>query len=86
MYVIINKIIKISMFFAEELNMKKRLYKIETDKKLDGVCGGIAEYFDMDPTLVRLGWVIITLFSAGAGVIGYIAAAVIMPPKSDVEK
>lgn len=86
MYVIINKIIKISIFFAEELNMKKRLYKIETDKKLDGVCGGIAEYFDMDPTLVRLGWVIITLFSAGAGVIGYIAAAVIMPPKSDVEK
>jgi phage shock protein C len=85
-YVIINKIIKISIFFAEELNMKKRLYKIETDKKLDGVCGGIAEYFDMDPTLVRLGWVIITLFSAGAGVIGYIAAAVIMPPKSDVEK
>lgn len=86
MYVIINKIIKISIFFAEELNMKKRLYKIETDKKLDGVCGGIAEYFDMDPTLVRLGWVIITLFSAGAGVIGYIAAAVIMPPKSDIEK
>ena len=36
--------------------MKKRLYKIETGKKLDGVCGGIAEYFDIDPTLVRLLW------------------------------
>lgn len=34
--------------------MKKRLYKIEEGKKLDGVCGGIAEYFDIDPTLVRL--------------------------------
>lgn len=66
--------------------MKKRLYKIEENKKLDGVCGGIAEYFDMDPTLVRLGWVLITLFSAGAGIVGYIAAAIIMPPKSDIEK
>ena len=34
--------------------MKKRLYKIEKDKKLCGVCGGIAEYFDIDPTLIRL--------------------------------
>ena len=34
--------------------MKKKLYKIEQGKKLDGVCGGIAEYFDMDPTLIRL--------------------------------
>jgi phage shock protein C len=65
--------------------MKKRLYKIEDDKKIEGVCGGIAEYFNVDPTIVRLGWVIITLFSAGAGIVGYIAAAVIMPRKSDVE-
>lgn len=79
-------ITKNKYIFAEELNMKKRLYKIENDKKVDGVCGGIAEYFDIDPTLVRLGWVLITLFSAGAGIIGYIAAAVIMPTKSDVEK
>ena len=33
--------------------MKKKLYKIEQGKKLDGVCGGIAEYFDMDPTLIE---------------------------------
>lgn len=66
--------------------MKKRLYKIEDDKKIDGVCGGIAEYFGIDPTLVRLAWLIITLFSAGAGIVGYIAAAVIMPTKSSVEK
>lgn len=37
--------------------MKKRLYKIEQGKKLDGVCGGIAEYFDIDPTLVRIAWI-----------------------------
>lgn len=63
--------------------MKKRLYKIEEGKKLDGVCGGIAEYFDIDPTLVRLAWVIFTVF-AGGGLIAYIIAAIIMPKKSDV--
>lgn len=64
--------------------MKKRLYKIETGKKLDGVCGGIAEYFDIDPTLVRLLWII---FSCcwGGGIIAYIIAAIIMPKKSDLE-
>ena len=62
--------------------MQKRLYKIEQGKKLDGVCGGIAEYFDIDPTLVRLAWI---LFSCmGAGVVAYIAAAIIMPRKSSV--
>ena len=65
--------------------MTKKLYKSNVNKQLDGVCGGIAEYFNVDPTIVRLGWVIITLFSAGAGIVGYIAAAVIMPRKSDVE-
>ncbi len=64
--------------------MKKRLYKIEAGKKLDGVCGGIAEYFDIDPTLVRLLWII---FSCcwGGGIIAYIIAAIIMPKKSDIE-
>lgn len=38
----------------EEEELKKRLYKIEQGKKLDGVCGRIAEYFDINPTLVRL--------------------------------
>lgn len=63
--------------------MKKRLYKIEEGKKLDGVCGGIAEYFDIDPTIVRLIWVLFTLF-VGCGIIAYIIAAIIMPRKSEV--
>lgn len=64
--------------------MKKRLYKIEQGKKLDGVWGGIAEYFDVDPTIIRLAWII---FSAcgGSGILAYIIAAIIMPKKSDVE-
>jgi phage shock protein C len=45
---------------------------------LCGVCGGIAEYFDIDPTLVRLVWVIITLMG-GAGILAYIIAAIIIP-------
>jgi phage shock protein C len=65
--------------------MQKKLYKIEQGKKLDGVCGGIAEYFDMDPTLVRLAWVLFTAF-AGSGIIAYIVAAIIIPRKSDVIK
>lgn len=65
--------------------MKKRLYKIEEGKKLDGVCGGIAEYFDIDPTLVRLLWVLFTA-CIGSGLIAYIVAAIIMPRKSEVIK
>ena len=56
----------------------KRLYRSSTNCMLAGVCGGIAEYFNIDPTLVRLGWV---LFSArgGSGILAYIVAAIIIP-------
>jgi phage shock protein C len=56
----------------------KRLQKSRTDRMLDGVCGGIAEYFELDPTLVRIAWVLLTLFG-GSGVILYIVAMIIMP-------
>ena len=58
--------------------MKKRLSKSSTDKKVCGVCGGIANYFDVDPTVIRLIWVIFTLVG-GSGLIAYIIAAIIMP-------
>lgn len=63
--------------------MSKRLYRIEQGKMLAGVCGGIAVYFDVDPSLVRLAWV---LFCAvgGSGVLAYIVAAIIIPKKSDI--
>ena len=63
--------------------MKKRLYKIEQGKKLDGVCGGIAEYFNIDATIVRLAWILFTA-CAGSGIIAYIIAAIVMPRKSDI--
>ena len=58
----------------------KRLYKSSENSMLCGVCGGIAEYFDIDPTLVRLAWVILTCFG-GAGIWAYIIAAIIIPKR-----
>ena len=58
--------------------MEKKLYKSNNNKKLGGVCAGIGEYFDIDPTLIRLGWAVMTLF-AGAGILLYIIAAFIIP-------
>ncbi len=58
----------------------KKLYKSSSDKKLAGVCGGIAEYFDVDSTIIRLAWVVFTL-AGGAGLLAYIIAAIVMPEK-----
>ena len=63
--------------------MKKKLYKINEGKKIDGVCGGIAEYFDVDATLIRLAWVVFCVLG-GSGILAYIIAAIIMPRKPDV--
>jgi phage shock protein C len=57
----------------------KRLY-LSTDKKISGVCGGIGEYFDFDPTLVRLAWILMTILTGILpGTIGYAIAAIIIP-------
>ena len=61
--------------------MAKKLYK-SRDKKICGVCGGIAEYFDIDPTIVRLIWVAFVL-GAGSGILAYIIAAIIMDDEPD---
>lgn len=64
--------------------MTKKLYRSSTDKKLCGVCGGIAEYFDIDPTLVRLLWIAVTLFSACfPGLLVYIIFAIVIPNSND---
>ena len=57
--------------------MYKRLTK-SREKKIAGVCGGIAEYFDIDPTLVRLAYALLAL-GAGTGIIFYIICAFVMP-------
>lgn len=56
----------------------KKLYKSQYDKKLCGVCGGIAEYFNIDSTLIRLIWALFICFG-GSGLLVYIIAAIIVP-------
>lgn len=56
----------------------KKLYKSNQNKMLDGVCGGIAEYFGIDPTVVRLIWALFSLMG-GCGILAYIIAAIIIP-------
>lgn len=61
--------------------MEKRLYKGE-NRMICGVCAGIAEYFNIDPTIVRL-LAVVFGFAGGCGIIAYIIAAVIMPTKAE---
>jgi phage shock protein PspC (stress-responsive transcriptional regulator) len=58
--------------------MEKKLYRSRTDKKICGVCGGVAKYFNIDPTLVRLGVALFTLFG-GCGLLAYIVCALVIP-------
>lgn len=67
--------------------MKKLLYKSEDNKMLEGVCAGVAEYFDLDPTLVRASYAFVTVITGVIpGLVAYIVLAVIMPKKSAVKK
>ena len=58
--------------------MKKKLYKDHSNKKLCGVCSGIAKYFDLDPTIVRLALVLFCLLG-GSGILAYIICAIVIP-------
>ncbi len=67
--------------------MKKLLYKSEDNKMLEGVCAGVAEYFELDPTLVRAGYAFVSIVTGVVpGLIAYVVLAVIMPKKSAVQK
>lgn len=61
----------------------RRLYRSRTDSKLGGVCGGIANYFRMDPTIIRLAWVIFTLMG-GAGILAYIIALIVIELEPEI--
>lgn len=56
----------------------KKLYKSRDNRMISGVCAGIAEYFNMDPTIIRLAWVLFSLLGS-SGVLGYIIAAIVIP-------
>ena len=58
--------------------LERRLFKSRTEKMIDGVCGGIAVYLQVDPTFVRVAWILL-VFMGGAGILLYLVAMVIMP-------
>ncbi len=58
--------------------MEKKLYRSRTNKKLFGVCGGLAEYFDIDATILRL-LLVLAVVCAGVGLVAYLIAALIIP-------
>ena len=60
----------------------KRLFKSKTNKMICGVCGGVGEYFNIDPTLVRIGTVLLACF--GPGLIAYIICAIVVPENNDI--
>jgi phage shock protein C len=62
---------------------KKKLYRSETNKVLAGVCGGLGEYFDIDPTLVRIAFIVLTVLTGG-GIIIYPLMWLLIPSESDV--
>jgi phage shock protein C len=64
--------------------MAKKLFRSMENRKIAGVCGGLGEYFDIDPTIIRLLWVAITL-GFGGGIVAYILAWIIVPQESLVK-
>lgn len=60
------------------MDERKRLYKSRNNKMICGVCAGIADYFNIDPSIVRVLWAVLAL-AAGTGLLAYIACAIILP-------
>ena len=58
--------------------MKKRLYRSKTNSMIAGVCGGLGEYLDIDPTFIRLLWILFIL-AGGSGILAYIIAWIVIP-------
>ena len=64
------------------IDVKKRLYRSRKDRRFAGVCGGIADYLGVDPTLVRILWVIFAM-AGGPGIVVYIVLAALIPEEPE---
>ena len=64
----------------------KRLYRSHNDRKLAGICGGLGDYFDCDPTLVRVAWVIVTFLSAGLAILAYLVLIFVIPGEDELRR
>jgi phage shock protein PspC (stress-responsive transcriptional regulator) len=65
-------------------NDMKKLVRSKTNRMVCGVCGGIGEYLNVDPTIVRLVWVVVSLVSCGTGLLAYLIAAIVVPEDNDI--
>ncbi|MDR1407239.1 MAG: PspC domain-containing protein [Tannerella sp.] len=65
------------------METSKRLYRSNEDKMIAGVCGGIADYFELDPTLVRVGYILLSVFTFFSGVLGYLVLWIVIPQKKN---
>jgi phage shock protein C len=63
----------------------KRLYLSNTERKIAGVCGGLAEFFNVDPSIVRVLFILLVVFSFGFGILAYLAMWAVIPRKPEVE-
>lgn len=63
--------------------MNKKLYRSMMDKKLCGVCGGLGEYFDIDPTVIRVAWILFALLG-GSGLLAYLICAIVIPQQNQL--
>ena len=68
------------------MDKKKKLYLSNKDRKIAGFCGGLAEYFGIDSTVVRLVYVLLTILSFGFGILFYLIAWIIVPRNPDKHK
>lgn len=60
----------------------KELKRSRTNRMIAGVCGGIGEYFEIDPTVVRLVWVVVTVLTSGIGILAYLLAVLVVPEEA----
>jgi phage shock protein C len=74
--------IKVGVNRNSKITMAKKLYRSKKNRKIAGICGGIAEYFDIDPTIIRLIALILVL-SAGGGIIVYLIGWIIVPEEPE---
>jgi len=71
---------------TSKTNGMKRLYRSKTRRMLGGVCGGLGEYLEIDPTIIRLVWAVLTLFTWGIWLLAYIIAWIIIPDQEESDK
>ncbi|HEX2230372.1 MAG TPA: PspC domain-containing protein [Candidatus Binatia bacterium] len=70
----------------ESVWTSKRLYRSRQDRKIAGICAGLAEYFGMDTTLMRVGWVILAFLSAGLAILLYLVLIFVIPERDEFRR